>query len=266
MLITQLLYTHGIFYGLAALLLALLYVINEMYYMVAGSGGRRAQLVTGLVGTPVHELSHAMACVMFAMKVKAIAFYKPDPCSGSLGYVQFTYNPVSIFHRVGLVIVGVSPLISGVIVISAAVFWLGMPGISDNYLTFFENNATIVIIRNYYYAMGSYIIGDLRNALTVLVVSSVVMHSTPSAADLRNCVRGLVVFALAGMALSATLSFVDFLWVAQKHALVTWFSYLVNRILEMLLIAAGVVGAAGCIRMIFAVVTRGKAVIRSIKK
>ena len=61
---------------------------------------------TGVLGTPIHELGHVLACWMFGLKITQIRLYSPDAATGRLGYVAFTYRPSSTVHAVGLVVQG----------------------------------------------------------------------------------------------------------------------------------------------------------------
>ncbi len=72
-----------------------------------------AVLWTGWIGTPIHELSHAAACVLFLHKIKDIALFKPDRRTGCLGYVNHTYNRRNPYHVIGNFFIGAAPLFGG---------------------------------------------------------------------------------------------------------------------------------------------------------
>ena len=80
--------------------------------------GWQAVLLAAWIGTPVHEFSHLVACWIGRNKVEDFALFKPDAKSGSLGYVQHSYESGSFYQRViGNTLVGLAPFLGGALVI-----------------------------------------------------------------------------------------------------------------------------------------------------
>lgn len=80
--------------------------------------GRRGYLrMYGWLGTSVHELGHALFCPIFGHRIVAMQLFKPDPESGTLGYVRHVYNRRNPYHVLGNFFIGVGPLILGSLVI-----------------------------------------------------------------------------------------------------------------------------------------------------
>lgn len=52
-------------------------------------GWRPLLATTGWLGVPVHELSHALACVLMRRKVRELRILAPDKATGVLGYVSW---------------------------------------------------------------------------------------------------------------------------------------------------------------------------------
>jgi hypothetical protein len=78
------------------------------------------------LGTPVHETGHALFALLFGHKITAFAPFKPDPLTGSLGYVRHTYKKNNIIHNIGNFFIGIGPIILGSLVIyGAALLLLG---------------------------------------------------------------------------------------------------------------------------------------------
>ena len=73
--------------------------------------------VTGWIGTPVHELSHAFFHVIFGHKVEKIDLYSPNDGDDALGYVMYRYNEKNLYQKIGLFFSGIGPLIGGSAVI-----------------------------------------------------------------------------------------------------------------------------------------------------
>lgn len=108
----------GLLVGPAAAASVVLHVIERrMTRGLMRLAGRRAVLVTGWLGVPVHELSHAAMCVVFRHRIDRIVLFHPDPKSGTLGYVAHAWDQRSPWQVIGAFFVGVAPLIGGAAVI-----------------------------------------------------------------------------------------------------------------------------------------------------
>src|SRR5699024_6161228 len=88
-------------------------LIRSLAFRMMGGLTRRLILLTVVIGVPLHELSHALVATLFGMGVRMISLFQPDPQSPQLGYVNFSYSPGRVRHRVGLFFVGIAPLIAG---------------------------------------------------------------------------------------------------------------------------------------------------------
>ena len=95
---------------------------------LAGAFGTNCGVyTTGWLGTPIHEISHLLACWAFRMKVVEVQLFEPDYQSMSLGYVKYSFNESSVYQRVGCFFVGLAPLAGGMGMI-LALAWLLIPG------------------------------------------------------------------------------------------------------------------------------------------
>lgn len=77
-----------------------------------------------MIGTPVHEFGHFFMCKVFRYEVDHVVWYQKPNIDGTLGYVNFSYNPTSIYQRVGKFFVGIGPLFSGPFVIFVLLYLL----------------------------------------------------------------------------------------------------------------------------------------------
>ena len=91
--------------------------------------GIRASYLVAWLGTPIHEAGHAVFCLIFGHRITAIAFFKPDPDTGDLGYVAHRWNPKNPWHVLGNFFIGIGPVIFGCAVLFA-VFYLLVPNSS----------------------------------------------------------------------------------------------------------------------------------------
>ena len=103
--------------------------------------------VFGWLGTCVHESGHALFCIIFRHKIIEIKFFKPDLESGSLGYVNHSYNSKSLYQNIGNFFIGIGPILLGSIVIySATYLFLGemITGAHRDGVSAFSNAMTLL--------------------------------------------------------------------------------------------------------------------------
>jgi len=81
-------------------------------------------ILTGWLGTPVHELGHAFFCLIFLHRIDKIRLFNFDPVDGSLGYVHHSYNRNNLYQRIGNLFIGAGPVIFGAGVLYAVMFFL----------------------------------------------------------------------------------------------------------------------------------------------
>ena len=186
--------------------LTVLYLANELYYRAAGFYRHRWTLLTAMVGTPVHELSHALVASLFGMKVRKMRLYEPDPESNTLGYVHYSYNPFSFSHRLGMTFVGLAPAIIGAYLVSVILAFGDLPLLTARLGGF--SLYDLMDLPIYQEIWGWY--GDLFSSVTgwgvfsALAVSVFIgTHASPSKADLRGALSGaLAVGAVFWLVLS----------------------------------------------------------------
>ena len=78
----------------------------------------------GWLGTVVHELGHAFFCLIFRHKITAMKLFDPDPETGTLGYVEHTYDSTNIYQLVGNFFIGIGPILLGTALIYILLFLL----------------------------------------------------------------------------------------------------------------------------------------------
>ncbi len=78
----------------------------------------------GWLGTLVHELGHAIFCLIFRHKITDMKLFDPDPDTGTLGYVEHSYNPTNVYQLAGNFFIGLGPILLGTAIIYLLFYWL----------------------------------------------------------------------------------------------------------------------------------------------
>lgn len=99
---------------------------KHLFLVRCGRAAYLVEVITGFVGTPIHELSHAFFCVIFGHRITAICLWTPHPDNGTLGYVSHSYRKTNLWHQIGNFFIGVAPIIGGTGVL-LLLLWLLMP-------------------------------------------------------------------------------------------------------------------------------------------
>lgn len=81
----------------------------------------------GIIGIPVHELSHAIFCKIFFHDVDKVKWFDPKGKGGSHGSVTHSYQPWNLYQRIGHFFIGLGPTILGPILLGALFYFL-VPG------------------------------------------------------------------------------------------------------------------------------------------
>ena len=170
---------------------------------LVGYNGPRILLATGVIGTPIHELSHALFCVIFGHRIVEMKLYQPDSDDGTLGYVSHTYNPKNIYHQIGNFFIGVGPILGGsgvllllMCLLTPTVFggvmdtlgglepFVDFSSVGDYILTLWEVVAQIFAGEN---------LTDWRWWIFIVLAFMIASHMELSTADIKGSVVGLLI-------------------------------------------------------------------------
>ncbi|MFX3619388.1 MAG: hypothetical protein ACE3JK_17950 [Sporolactobacillus sp.] len=109
--------------------------------------GMKGIYLTAWIGTPVHELGHALMCLIFRHKIVKIKWFQMRDAAGTIGYVSHSYNLDSFYQRVGNLFIGLAPLISGGLAIIGSAFVL-LPLESRTLFPLFFNGGHVLSFLN----------------------------------------------------------------------------------------------------------------------
>ncbi len=196
-LLLQLVFTVGII-TVFGLLIAL---CNKTFYANFGSRAKAVCYITGFVGTPVHELSHALLCVLFRHRITEIKLFRISSQDGTLGYVNHSYNRNSIYQRIGNFFIGTAP----VICITALLYLIAallIPEFTDGVSSLISDAAEMNFGR-LFAGLWNIICLFFAQASTwqwwVFIFAGMLLslHMTLSPADIRGALSGLVTLTAA---------------------------------------------------------------------
>ncbi len=183
----------------------LIALCRRAFVNMTGRNGCQILLITGAVGTPIHELSHAAMCIVFRHRIEEIKLYQPHSTDGTLGYVNHSFNPKNLYHQIGNFFIGIAPILGGSGVLLLLMLLMApdaydrvsetfemVPAMStslvdiDTYLGFFELMWGMVVSVFHFDNMDSF--WWWLFIILALMVSS---HMELSGADIKGSLSGL---------------------------------------------------------------------------
>lgn len=208
--VLQIIFTVGIIF-LFGFLIAL---CNKRFYANFGAFGRLACYITGAVGTPVHECAHALFCIIFGHKVTEIKLFQINSADGTLGYVNHSYNPKNIYHKIGNFFIGVAPII-----VIAAILYLMAYLLLPEFLI--ELSAGIQVV-DFVADFGGALLSILSSVpifflyavtwqwwLFLVIGVFLALHMTLSKPDIKGALSGLIFVLLAFLIVDVILGLID---------------------------------------------------------
>jgi hypothetical protein len=173
------------------------------------SFGARAVMITGLIGVPIHELSHAMIAILFGHKIVKIKLLQKPDANGVMGYVQHGYKKSSIYQQIGNFFIGIAPIFGGVISIIILMRFI-LPQAYNEYIAILLKSLDVTVLNkdviegviNSYASLVKVIfsLNNLENPyfyVFLFVSICISSHISLSYADIKGATRGLwVIFVI----------------------------------------------------------------------
>lgn len=182
---------------------------NLLRRQLAGVLGIKGYIYLTAPGVMVHELSHALFCIIFRHKILKMKLFSPE-ADGTLGYVNHSYNPARLYQRIGNFFIGTGPVWGGCAVLWLISYWL-LPefmlhgyGIAESFHSFIDGVFTLGFWLRW------------QSWLWLYLALTVASHITLSPPDLKGAADGLwvivVVVMLANLLLGWTGSWAEYIW------------------------------------------------------
>ena len=172
------------------------------------SFGWKAVAITAFIGVPIHEMSHAIFCVIFGHKIKKIVLLQKRDENGVLGYVNHAYNTNSVYQQAGNFFIGIAPIFGGISSIIALMYVM-IPRTYNEFLNISLNNLNVTkISQEAIKAMlNSYIdlvkifftTKNFENPyflLFLFLAICISSHISLSSADIKGASKGLLIIFL----------------------------------------------------------------------
>lgn len=190
--------------------IAVLYFLQRLVCgLVVKNFGNRSIYLSAIVGTPIHEISHAIACVPFRHKVDEVVLFKPDG-AGTLGYVNHSYNPLSLWQQIGNFFIGTAPLVGGTasiylltyLMLPNSLELLSAVASSTSAYHKVAGATTFVLALHSELSVISKLLyqaaieNPYRFALWSYLTGAISLHLSPSPADMKGSVKGFILIVL----------------------------------------------------------------------
>ena len=176
---------------------------RQVFMYFVGNSATAVFYASSVVGTPVHELGHALMCIPFGHRITDMKLLMmPSRRSRTLGYVEHSHNTKNPWAVFGNLFIGFGPIFSGLGVM-ILVLTLCFPTQWNAYLdasrTLVESGASVQeslssVFSLLFSLFDRFQEDALRSVIGMIIILSVSQHITLSFADLRGCVTALLMY------------------------------------------------------------------------
>ena len=157
----------------------ILYILSSMTRRIFAKtlGSKIEVYITGWIGTPIHELSHALFCLLFRHKINDIKLFNAK--SDTIGYVLHSYDSRSWYQQIGNFFIGVGPIIVGTLIVYI-LFLLLAPELKENIFTIpnikYKQVFNSEILSIVYYTISSFFVYTYN--IFVNIIKNVIINSS----------------------------------------------------------------------------------------
>ncbi len=181
-------------------------LFKKAFCAMTGRAGHGLVIATSIIGTPIHELGHALMCLIFGHHINKMVLWQPRDPKGVLGYVSHSYNKKNLWHVLGNLFIGLGPIFSGLLVTLLMMFI----GFGDAIGIYLDASADSVASGDGFFEIllnSRYIIPDMFSSdgeiwlkvIAAIVILSVCLHINLSGADVKSSLSSLPIYMLISL-------------------------------------------------------------------
>jgi hypothetical protein len=176
--------------------------------------GKIPIVITGIIGTPIHEIGHAIMCVLFRHKIIKIKLFNFGNNSNVLGYVEHGYNKKSPYQRIGNLFIALGPIFSGIFVMLLSLYFL-LPDSYNFLVTGYTNNiknSDFTLSLSYFTNFIPIILDFIKSIIFhfntiqfwiyIFLVFSISLHISLSSKDMDGFLDGFISISILTLVLN----------------------------------------------------------------
>lgn len=182
------------------------------FLLMGQKTGHRFWLLTSFVGAPVHEMGHALMCLVFAHRIEKIRLV---PTRAGAPVVEHSYNKRNPYAVFGNLWISLGPMLLGIALTLAVLEWVYPTSMQAYRTVLGALSGEGVLGEGLSEAVGQFLRGLLHEStrawwvrlLAVVLLFCLSLHVRLSASDVFGMLRGLPAYAViaAVVALVVTL-------------------------------------------------------------
>lgn len=150
--------------------------------------GDRAFIYLTAPGVVVHELSHAVFCLLFRHRIVKMNLFSPE-ADGTLGYVEHQYDPKSLYQRAGNFFIGTGPIWGGLFLLYVLSLFLLPDGVVSSREGVFDSFSSFLKL---FFSLSSWF--SVSFYIWLYAMLSISAHITLSPPDIKGAKDGVFIF------------------------------------------------------------------------
>lgn len=191
----------------------IVWACRRLFVKLLGRGGYQVLMAASVIGTPIHELGHAMMCPLFGHQIVEMVLWQHGSDDGNLGYVRHAHDPDNLYQRLGNLFISTGPIFSGMAVLSLLLF-LAFPNTWSAHISSVRalaaEDAAVLTTVSSGLGMISHMIAEFGSGsasvwmriAAVLVMLSVSLRISLSPQDINGAVNALPPYLMVTLAVT----------------------------------------------------------------
>lgn len=175
---------HSIWFRLLIMIVLTLLLSFLVNFFLVGSVLGQSYRVFVAPGVILHELSHALFCLLTGAKIKKIALFDKEG-----GSVEHEQSKVPV---IGPILISLAPFVTGSIAIFFFAKWLGLKEMDLSSLTF-SYDGVISFLKSIIHGLD---LTNYKNWIIIYLALSVAVTMTPSKQDVKNIAITFIALSL----------------------------------------------------------------------